>query len=311
MKGSESGHVEMFARDSLPPRELWPEMRYDRIPELAYPPRLNCAVELLDKMVASGHGDRTVFHTPRGPWTYAQLLGTANRIAHVLVQDIGIVPGNRVLLRGFNNPMMAACWFAVLKAGGVVVCTMPLLRVRELSYAASKARIGLALCDARIAVDCEPAMRSVGGRVVTFGSQTAGSLDSLMLGKPSHFANRDTAADDVALIAFTSGTTGEGKGTMHFHRDVMAITDCFPRYVLKPNANDIFCGSPPFAFTYGLGDWCCSPCASGRHRYCSSRRRRPSWWMPSNASGPRLRSPLPPPIGRCPRCSRDATYPVW
>ena len=249
-----SAHVDDFCRRALPPRKMWPEMRYDRIPELAYPPRLNCAVELLDRMVARGHGDDVVFHFPGGRWTYADLLERANRIARVLVEDLALVPGNRVLLRGYNNAMMAACWFAVLKAGGVVVCTMPLLRSRELSFTANKARIALALSDARIATDCQTAMQNVpSGRVVCFGEDRAGTLDAMMRGKSATFRNCDTAADDVALIAFTSGTTGEGKGTMHFHRDVMAVTDCFPRYVLRPGPDDIFCGSPPFAFTYGLG----------------------------------------------------------
>jgi len=258
---AESAHVDTFCRDNLPPRELWPEMDYSRLPELsAYPPRLNCAVELLDKAVEKGWGGRTVLHYPGGQWTYGQLLETANKIAHVLVEDLGIVPGNRVLLRGPNNPMMAACWFAVLKAGGVVVCTMPLLRVRELTYIADAARIRLALCDARVAADCEQAMATTaagfpreGGRVVHFHSATPGSLESLMAGKPASFDNCDTAADDTALIAFTSGTTGQGKGCMHFHRDVLAACDCFPAYVLEPEEDDIFCGSPPLAFTYGLG----------------------------------------------------------
>jgi 2-aminobenzoate-CoA ligase len=255
-----SGHVDTFCRESLPPRKLWPEMRYDRIPELAYPARLNCAAELLDRMVDAGNGDRPVFLFREGPWTYGQLLETSNRIAHALVDDLGLVAGNRVLLRGFNGPMMAACWFAILKAGGVVVCTMPLLRTRELTFVADKARISLALTDARIATECEQAMRTTaaghtraGTRVVCFGDDGPGSLEQLARAKPAHFRNCDTAADDVALIAFTSGTTGEGKGTMHFHRDVMAVTDCFPRYVLKADADDVFCGSPPFAFTYGLG----------------------------------------------------------
>jgi 2-aminobenzoate-CoA ligase len=254
MADERSAHVDTFCRDSLPPREMWPDMPYDGLPELAaYPPRLNCAAELLDRMVEAGHGDRTVFHFTGGHWTYRQLLETANRIAHVLVDDLGVVPGNRVLLRGPNNPMMAACWFAVLKAGGVVVCTMPLLRVRELTFIADKARIGLALCDARVAAECEQAM--TGGRVVLFHGAQPGSgfLESLMAGKPTTFENCDTAADDTALIAFTSGTTGQGKGTMHFHRDVLAVCDCFPPYVLKPKPDDVFCGSPPLAFTYGLG----------------------------------------------------------
>jgi 2-aminobenzoate-CoA ligase len=255
-----SGHVDTFCRDALPPRSLWPEMRYDRIPELTYPPRLNCAAELLDRAVERGHGDRTVFHFPEGRWTYARLLEISSQLAHVLVDDLGLEPGNRVLLRGFNGPRMAALWFAILKAGGVVVCTMPLLRTRELTFTADKARISLALSDHRIADDCAQAMRTRGdgsarteGRCVMFGADATGSLDRMMRDKPTTFRNVDTAAEDVALIAFTSGTTGEGKGTMHFHRDVMAICDCYPRYVLKPDADDVFCGSPPFAFTFGLG----------------------------------------------------------
>jgi 2-aminobenzoate-CoA ligase len=237
-------------------------MRYDRVPGLEYPDRLNCASELLDRMVASGRGDRTVIRFAGGSWSYADLLARANRIAHVLVDDLGLVPGNRVLLRGFNNPMMAACWFGILKAGGIVVCTMPLLRTRELATTADKARISLALTDARIAADCEAAMRSTadggaraGGRSVSFasGHDYSVELDRLMAQKPDTFANCDTAADDVALIAFTSGTTGEGKGTVHFHRDVLAICDCFPVHVLRAGESDVFCGSPPFAFTYGLG----------------------------------------------------------
>jgi 2-aminobenzoate-CoA ligase len=253
-----SGHLDTFARDALPPRELWPELRFDRIPELEYPARLNCASELLDAMVEDGFGDRTVFHFPGGRWTYQQLLEISNQVAHVLVSDLGVVPGNRVLLRGFNGPMMAACWFAILKAGGIVVCTMPLLRARELTFTADKARVTLALSDVRLATDCATAMRSNGdgspreGRCVTFGGED-GMLDALMRDKPTTFLNCDTAADDVALIAFTSGTTGEGKGTMHFHRDVLAICDCFPPYVLQATPDDIFCGSPPFAFTFGLG----------------------------------------------------------
>lgn len=258
---AESAHVDTFCRDNLPPPELMPEMDYSRLPELAaYPERMNCAAELLDKAVDAGWGNRTALHFNGGKWTYNQLLETANRIAHVLVEDLRVVPGNRVLLRGPNNPMMAACWFAVLKAGGVVVCTMPLLRVRELTYIADTAKIRLALTDSRVAAECEQAMATTGsgfpregGRVVHFHSAGPGSLESLMEGKPTWFANRDTAADDTALIAFTSGTTGQGKGTMHFHRDVIAVCDLFPPYILKPEPDDIFCGSPPLAFTFGLG----------------------------------------------------------
>jgi 2-aminobenzoate-CoA ligase len=260
-----SAHSDAFGRESLPPRELWPRLDFTGIPELRYPNRVNCAAELLDRIVERGDGDRVVIHYPGGRWTYRDLLTMANRIAHVLVDDLELVPGNRVLLRGPNNPMMAACWFAVLKAGGVVVCTMPLLRTRELVFTADKARITLALTDTRLAAECEEAFARrgdgtarAGARVVHFGAPDgapngAQSLEQLLRDKPAEFTNVDTAADDLALIAFTSGTTGEGKGTMHFHRDVLAICDCFPPYVLKARADDVFIGSPPFAFTFGLG----------------------------------------------------------
>jgi len=260
-----TGHVDTFCADRSPPRELWPVRDWSGIPELTYPQRLNAAADLLDRVVESGSGDRPVFRYPDGTWTYCHLLETANKIAHVLVDDLGVIPGNRVLLRGPNNPMLAACWFGVLKAGGVVVCTMPLLREREIRYLADKAEIKLALTDARIATECEDGFRTrkdgsvrAGARVVHYSTGVtegalADSLESLMRDKPAKFENCDTAAEDIAIIAFTSGTTGEGKGTMHSHRDIMAITDCFPRYVLKPSADDLFCGSPPLAFTYALG----------------------------------------------------------
>src|SRR5437764_7965132 len=155
-----SAHQDTFCADSLPPRELWPQMQCFGIPEFNYPARMNCATELLDKMIQGGHGERVAIHSNDGQWTYRQLLENANKIAHVLVEDLGVIPGNRVLLRGANTPMLVACWFAVLKAGGVVVCTMPLLRVRELVYVAEKARISLALTDIAVASDCEAAMRS-------------------------------------------------------------------------------------------------------------------------------------------------------
>jgi 2-aminobenzoate-CoA ligase len=247
-----TAHVDQFARRMLPPRELWPELSAG---EMRYPDRLNCAAELLDAMVVQGGGDRVALRFPGGSWTYRELLEHSNRIAHVLTRDLGLVPGNRVLLRGPNNPMMAACWFAVLKAGGIVVCTMPLLRARELAYLIEKAQIGLALCDTRVVRELEQAAASAPllRRIVEFGTDAAGSLDALTRSRPGSFTNVATAADDVALIAFTSGTTGQAKGTMHFHRDVLAICDLFPRHVLRPSRDDIFCGSPPLAFTFGLG----------------------------------------------------------
>ena len=255
-----TGHVDTFCAEMAPPRELWPVRDWSGIPELTYPDWMNCAGELLDSVIEGGRGERIVFRFPGGTWTYHHLHETANRIAHVLVDDFGVVPGNRVLLRGPNNPMLAACWFAVLKAGGVVVCTMPLLREREIRYIADKAEIKLALTDTRFAEECEGGFitradgtEREGYRVVHYNSDADYSLESRMRRKPAAFSNHQTASDDTAIIAFTSGTTGEGKGTMHSHRDIMAITDCFPRYVLKPSADDLFCGSPPFAFTYALG----------------------------------------------------------
>ncbi|HET6702142.1 MAG TPA: benzoate-CoA ligase family protein [Gemmatimonadaceae bacterium] len=247
-----TAHVDQFARRMLPARELWPELS---VGEMRYPDRLNCAAELLDAMVVQGGGDRVALRFPGGSWTYRELLEHSNRIAHVLTRDLGLVPGNRVLLRGPNNPMMAACWFAVLKAGGIVVCTMPLLRARELAYLIEKAQIGLALCDTRVVGELEQAAASAPmlRRIVEFGTDATGSLDALTRSRPGSFTNVATAADDVALIAFTSGTTGQAKGTMHFHRDVLAICDLFPRHVLRPSRDDIFCGSPPLAFTFGLG----------------------------------------------------------
>ncbi len=260
-----TAHADTFARDHLPPRDEWPALIFER-PELQYPPRLNCAVELLDRMVASGHGERPAIWAPVDgrplACTYRQLLARANRIARALVEDLGLVPGNRVLLRGPNNPMMAACWLGIVKAGGIVVATMPLLRAKELTQIAVKARASLALCDARLIEELELARPDCPDlkRVVPFGD---GTLDALLAGKPDTFANVDTAAEDVALIAFTSGTTGQPKGTMHFHRDVLAMCDAFPRSVLKPGPDDIFCGTPPLAFTFGLGGLLCFPLRFG------------------------------------------------
>jgi 2-aminobenzoate-CoA ligase len=250
-----SAHVDPFARENLPPRALWPELDLQVLDSLGYPSQLNCATELLDRNAAVDAA-RTGFIFPGGRWSYDELLHTANRIAHVLVDDLGLQPGNRVLLRGPNNPMMAASWFAVLKAGGICVCTMPLLRTRELSFIIAKAQVALALTDARSAAELDRLASDAGPlqRVVRFGTdQESGSLEALMARRSPDFANVATAAEDVALIAFTSGTTGQAKGTMHFHRDVLAICDTFSRHVLRPSPDDIFCGSPPFAFTFGLG----------------------------------------------------------
>ncbi len=263
-----TAHVDTFARDNLPPPDELPEVFFE-LPELRYPARLNCAAELLDKMVAAGHGDRPALHALIGgrkySCTYRQLLVRANQIAHVLIEDLKLVPGNRVLLRGPNNPMMAACWFGIIKAGCIAVATMPLLRAKELAVIVDKARIGAALCDVRLKDELEIASTRCRDlkRVLYFGDGGASSLEAALERKPAAFANADTAADDVALIAFTSGTTGQPKGCMHFHRDVMAMCDAFPRSCLKPTRDDVFCGTPPLAFTFGLGGMLCFPLRFG------------------------------------------------
>jgi 2-aminobenzoate-CoA ligase len=252
---AKSGHVDSFARDNLPPRALWPQFKFD-LPELRYPERLNCISEFVDRWVAAGQGDRPCLISPAEQLTYAQFAERVNRIANVLTRDLGLVPGNRVLLRAPNNPMMVAATFAVIKAGGVAIATMPLLRAKELSYPLAKARIALALCDARLADEMDKAKAQSDDlkRVVTWGNGAPDSLEAMMR-KPGYeaFNACDTAADDVCLIAFTSGTTGEPKGTMHFHRDMLAICDGYARHVVQAEPSDVFTGSPPVAFTFGLG----------------------------------------------------------
>ncbi len=247
-----SAHRDTFARDNLPPRELWPDLPAS-VPEVRYPDRLNCAEALLDGALAQGWGSRTALVFPGGRWTYADLLERADRIAHALTADFGLVPGNRVLLRGPNNPMMAACWFGVLKAGGICVTTMPLLRARELAGTIEKAAVRLALCDHRFADELEQARRSAPllERIVLFGEGQ--ELEARMARAPARFTAVPTAADETAIIAFTSGTTGQAKGTMHFHRDILAICDLFPRSCVRAGPDDVFTGSPPLAFTFGLG----------------------------------------------------------
>ena len=259
-----SAHVDTFTRDNLPARSDWPELRFE-LPELQYPGRLNCAAELLDKLVTRGYGHRVALRSPEGECTYTQLFTQANRLANVLVREMGVKPGNRVLLRGPNNPMMAACWFAVMKAGGVCVATMPLLRAKELTEIIQKAEVSHALCDLRLAGELGAAAQNCPTLkdVRHWYDDRAGALDSLALKQPLTFANVPTSAEDTALIAFTSGTTGKPKGTMHFHRDVIAMCDCFPRSILRVHRDDIFCGTPPLAFTFGLGGLLCFPLRFG------------------------------------------------
>jgi 2-aminobenzoate-CoA ligase len=262
--------MDSFARDHLPPADQLPEFLFDA-PGLQFPARLNCAGELLDRWVERGEGGRLALlgrasdGTPIR-WSYADLQAQANRIARVLVEELGLVPGNRVLLRGANSPMLAACFLAVFKAGGIAVGSMPLLRARELTTIVQKAQITHALCDARLAAELDAARAPCPtlAHVLHFnGDAGDGSLEARAARRPATFANADTAADDTCLIAFTSGTTGQPKGTMHFHRDVMAACACWPAHVLRARGDDVFIGSPPLAFTFGLGGLLLFPLSIG------------------------------------------------
>src|SRR5436189_741446 len=251
-----SAHVDTFARDNLPPAEQWPDLLLDR-PEFQYPEYLNVAVELTDKMVERGFGDHTALIGNGRQRTYKELADWSNRLAHALVEDFGVKPGNRVLIRSGNNPALVAAWLAATKAGAVVVNTMPMLRAGELTKIVDKAEIALALTDSRIAdelVACAKTSRFL-KQVVNFDgtSNHDAELDRVALNKPVRFEAVKTGRADVALLGFTSGTTGEPKATMHFHRDLMIVADGYAKEVLNVTEDDVFVGSPPLAFTFGLG----------------------------------------------------------
>ena len=250
-----SAHTDSFLNDNLPPRALWPEMDYSVLPELAaYPPRFNAAVELLDRQAEAGCADRPMFRFGEDVWSYGEVLARANRIANLLVDGCGLVPGNRVLLRSGNHPMLAACWYAVLKAGGVAVTTMPTLRAREIEYIAAKARIQYAISHRALAADIAAAAPACADlrQILYFGDAAADGLEAMAEARPASFANVDTSAEDVAIVGFTSGSTGTPKGTIHFHRDLLAAADCFAGRVVGIRPGDIVCGSPQIAFLYGL-----------------------------------------------------------
>jgi 2-aminobenzoate-CoA ligase len=251
-----SAHVDTFTRDNLPPIEQWPDLLLDR-PEFQYPERLNAAVELTDRMVERGFGDRIALIGNGRRRTYKELTDWSNRVAHALVENYGVKPGNRILIRSGNNPALVAAWLAATKAGAVVVNTMPMLRAGELGKIVDKAQIGLALTDTRIAdelIACAKDSRVL-KQVVGFDgtSNHDAELDRIALDKPVKFDAVPTGRDDVALLGFTSGTTGEPKATMHFHRDLLIIADGYAREVLQVTPDDVFVGSPPLAFTFGLG----------------------------------------------------------
>ena len=258
-----SSHVDTFTRDRLPPQDQWPVFVFDR-PEVQYPDQLNCVQGLLDDHVRNGRGDRIAVRGKDAAgdicWTYAELQAKVNQIANVLITDMGMKSGQRLLLRGGNSPMMAACFLAALKAGLVVVPTMPLLRAAELKQIIDKAQVTAALCDSLLAEElshctdaAHPHHASALKQVLWFRSEAVDGVEARMAKHAATFEAHPTSRDDVCLIAFTSGTTGQPKGTMHFHRDILAMCDLFPRHVLKMDANDIVCGTPPIAFTFGLG----------------------------------------------------------
>ncbi|MDR3065405.1 MAG: benzoate-CoA ligase family protein [Comamonas sp.] len=263
---SYTAHIDTFAADNLPPAELQPEFLFE-LPELQFPQRLNCAMELLDRHVAQGRGDRLCIQAEGVRWTYAELQGQANRIANVLTRQLGLVPGNRVLLCAPNNPMMVACWFGVVKAGGIAVAAMPLLRAKELSAIVEIAQISHALCDEALRSEVQGAQEKAERlqKVLFFNGQgdAADALEPLMRAASASFTAVDTAATDTCLLGFTSGTTGVPKATMHFHRDVMAVCACWPVHMLRANADDVFIGSPPLAFTFGLGGQVLFPMSIG------------------------------------------------
>lgn len=264
-QAARSAHIDTFTRDNLPASDEWPEFLFT-LPEVNYPAALNCAAELLDRHVASGGGERRCILTDAESWSYADLQARSNQVAHTLVDELGMVPGNRVLLRGPNNPWLVAAWFGVIKAGGVAVTTMPLLRKGELATMIEIADMGIAICDHRFADDLDAASPR-GFRTIVYGGGGQSDLTTIAATKAPKFENTPTAADDVCMLAFTSGTTGRPKSTMHFHRDVLAIADTFSRHVLRPTAEDLFAASPPLAFTFGLGQSVIFPLRAGASVY--------------------------------------------
>ncbi|TQM04255.1 AMP-binding protein [Pseudonocardia kunmingensis] len=246
-----SAHTDPFCRDHLPPREQWPQLLFE-LPELQYPAQLNAARELL----AGPPGDRPCVRGGGERWTYGELRHRAAQVAAVLTDDLGLVPGNRVLLRGPNEPWQVACWLGVLLAGGVAVSTMPMLRTSELSAITELSRPALALVHHGF-TDEVPA----GLRTVAYGADA--ELTDRCAAHDGVFTAVDTAADDVALLAFTSGTTGRPKATMHLHRDVLAIADTFSRHVVRMQPSDVVTGTPPIAFTFGLGGLVVFPLRAG------------------------------------------------
>lgn len=248
-----SAHLDHFTRENLPPEDQWPTLEFT-IPEVQYPDRLNAASALIDGPTEHFGANRTAVLTPEGEaWSYGKLRQRANQVARVLTEDFGLVPGNRVLLRGPNNPWHVATWLGVLKAGGVVVNTMPLLRSSELTSLIERTTPTVVVTDYRFVESLEEIDQDKLPAVLVYGSASAADLVGRAERKPSEFSNIETAADDVALLGPTSGTTGVPKLTMHFHRDILANADTFARHIVEPTEGDVWACSAPLAFTFGLG----------------------------------------------------------
>ncbi len=250
MRGAVSGHIDHYVRDRMPPIRDWPALTTE---SLGYPSRLNAAADLLLPWTGGDHAGRPCLIGLEQSWSYGRFGDAVARVARLLIERYGLVPGNRVLLRGPNSPMLAACWLGVLWAGGVAVPTMPLLRAAELSAVLGKVDAAVALCDGRFVEELETA-RIVSGRmlpVIAFGG--AEEFESLLEEVAGGLPPARTAADDPAVIVFTSGTTGGPKAAVHAHRDLLAIADLSPRSILETTADDVFCGSPTLAFAYGIG----------------------------------------------------------
>jgi 2-aminobenzoate-CoA ligase len=269
---SPTAYVDTFCRDRLPPQDQWPEFLYD-LPQLRYPERLNCAAELLDATAAREGADRPCLRSPTETWTYGETVRLTNQLAQVLTEDFGLQPGNRVLLRGPNGPWLAAAWLGVIKAGGVVVTTMALLRPREIATIVGLTEPSVAICDHRIAADLVAG--APGLATVCYGGDGPDDLAARCAAKDGVFTPVLTAADDVAMLASTSGTTGQPKVAMHFHRDVLATCDTFSHYLIKPHRDDVFTGTPPLGFTYGLGGLLLYPLRAGASAFFLERATPP------------------------------------